>query len=75
MKLSIRERRILSEESLVDRWGEKSIVTKANTKSSSVRTTISEKIVQEMEIAVGDVLDWETTMQGGRKVVRVKKLE
>ena len=51
------------------------IKDKANTKSSSVRTTIPEKIVQEMEIAVGDLLDWETTTQGGRKVVRVKKLE
>ncbi len=55
--------------------GEKSIVAKANSKSSSVRTTIPEKIVQEMEIDIGDVLDWETIMQGGRKVVRVKKLE
>jgi bifunctional DNA-binding transcriptional regulator/antitoxin component of YhaV-PrlF toxin-antitoxin module len=55
--------------------GEKSIVAKASSKSPSVRTTIPEKIVKEMEIAVGDVLDWETTTQGGRKVVRVKKLE
>lgn len=55
--------------------GEKSIVAKANSKSSSVRTTIPEKIVQEMDIAIGDVLDWETVMQGGRKVVKVKKLE
>jgi bifunctional DNA-binding transcriptional regulator/antitoxin component of YhaV-PrlF toxin-antitoxin module len=55
--------------------GQKSTVAKANTKSSSVRTTIPEKIVQEMDIAIGDVLDWETTTQGGRKVVRVKKLE
>jgi hypothetical protein len=55
--------------------GEKSIVVKASNRSPSVRTTIPEKIVQEMEIAAGDVLDWETAMQGGRKVVRVKKLE
>lgn len=55
--------------------GEKSIVAKPNTKSSSVRTTIPEKIVQEMEIALEDVLDSETTMQGGRKNIRVKKLE
>ncbi len=55
--------------------GEKSIVAKANTKSSSVRTTIPEKIVREIEITVGDVLDWETTMQGGRKIIRIKKLE
>jgi bifunctional DNA-binding transcriptional regulator/antitoxin component of YhaV-PrlF toxin-antitoxin module len=55
--------------------GEKSIVAKASSKSPSVRTTVPEKIVEEMEIKVGDVLDWETVMQGGRKIIRVKKLE
>jgi len=28
-----------------------------------------------MEIAVGDALDWEISVQGGRKVIKVKKLE
>ncbi|HEX7031520.1 MAG TPA: AbrB family transcriptional regulator [Nitrososphaera sp.] len=55
--------------------GEKSIVAKASSKSPSVRTTIPEKIVKEMEIAIGDVLDWETMMQGGRKIIKIKKLE
>lgn len=59
----------------IDLMGEKSIVAKASSKSPSVRTTIPEKIVKEMEIAIGDVLDWETTMQGGRKMIRIKKLE
>jgi len=55
--------------------GEKSIVVKASNRSPSVRITIPEKIAQEMEIKIGDVLDWETTMQDGRKMIRIKKLE
>ena len=57
--------------------GEKSTVARASNKSPSVRTTIPEKIVAEMRLGVGDVLDWETAYdeRERRRVMKVKKLE
>lgn len=55
--------------------GEKSTVAKASSKSPSVRTTIPEKIAKEMKIKVGDVLDWEITTHGSRKIMELRKLE
>ncbi len=55
--------------------GLKSAVAKANSKSPSLRTTIPKKIVQEIQIKPGDILDWEITSQRGRRVMRIKKLE
>jgi len=55
--------------------GSKSIVAKASTKSPSVRATIPEEIAREMELSVGDVLDWEVEDRKNRKVMLVKKLE
>jgi len=54
--------------------GEKSAVAKASSKSPSVRTTVPEKIAKEMELRVGDILDWEIGSQSGRTIARVKKL-
>ena len=50
-------------------------MAKATSKSSSLRATIPEEIAKEMGLEVGDVLDWELTAEGKRKVARVKKLE
>lgn len=55
--------------------GHKSTVAKASSNSPSVRATIPEKIVKEMQLVVGDVLDWETELRKNRKVMVVKKLE
>ena len=55
--------------------GYKSAVAKASNKSPSVRTTVPEKIANEMGIQAGDVLDWEIGSEKGRKVMKVKKLE
>jgi bifunctional DNA-binding transcriptional regulator/antitoxin component of YhaV-PrlF toxin-antitoxin module len=55
--------------------GKKSTVTKATTTSTSLRATIPEEIVKELEILAGDVLDWEIMSDKGRKAVRVRKLE
>ena len=55
--------------------GQKSTVAKASSNSPSVRATIPEDIAKEMELSVGDVLDWETEMRKNRKVMVVKKLE
>lgn len=55
--------------------GEKSTVAKANSKSTSVRTTVPEKIVEQLSIEVGDVLDWEVETRSGRRVAVVKRLQ
>jgi bifunctional DNA-binding transcriptional regulator/antitoxin component of YhaV-PrlF toxin-antitoxin module len=55
--------------------GEKSIIAKASSKSPSIRTTIPEKIVKEMKLNVGDVLDWSIDTQNDRKIMKIKKLE
>jgi bifunctional DNA-binding transcriptional regulator/antitoxin component of YhaV-PrlF toxin-antitoxin module len=53
----------------------KSQVSRASSKSPSLRTTIPEKIVQEAKIRAGDVLDWEISSEKGRLMMKVKKLE
>jgi hypothetical protein len=55
--------------------GQKSTVAKASSNSPSVRATIPEEIVKEMQLSVGDVLDWEIEKRTNRKVMVVKKLE
>ena len=55
--------------------GHKSTVAKASNNSPSVRATIPEDIVKEMQISVGDILDWEIEERKSRKVMIVKKLE
>lgn len=55
--------------------GRKSTVAKATTNSTSVRATIPEEIVKQMKLKAGDVLDWEVTSEGSRKVAKVRKLE
>lgn len=59
----------------VVKLGQKSIVAKASSNSPSVRATIPEEIVKEMQLSAGDVLDWETELRKNRKVMIVKKLE
>jgi hypothetical protein len=55
--------------------GYKSAVARASNKSPSVRTTIPEKIAQEVRIKPGDILDWEVLFEKDRKVMKVRKLE
>ncbi len=55
--------------------GYKSAVAKASNKSPSVRTTIPEKVAQEMGIKPGDILDWEILSENRRQVMKVRKLE
>ncbi|MGP8068652.1 MAG: AbrB family transcriptional regulator [Candidatus Bathyarchaeia archaeon] len=55
--------------------GSKSTVAKASTKSPSIRATIPEETAKEMQLSVGDVLDWEVEERKNRKVMVVKKLE
>ncbi len=57
------------------KMGHKSTVARASTNSPSVRATIPEDIAKEMQLSVGDVLDWEIEIRKGRKVAIVRKLE
>jgi hypothetical protein len=55
--------------------GHKSTVAKASSNSPSVRATIPEEVAKEMQLAVGDVLEWEIELRRNRKVMVVKRLE
>ena len=55
--------------------GQKSTVARASSNSPSVRATIPEEVAKEMQLAVGDVLDWEIELRKNRKVMIVRKLE
>lgn len=55
--------------------GEKSTVARASSNSPSIRATIPEDIAKEMQLSVGDVLDWEIEERKNRKIMIVKKLE
>jgi bifunctional DNA-binding transcriptional regulator/antitoxin component of YhaV-PrlF toxin-antitoxin module len=57
--------------------GKKSHITKATTTSNSLRTTIPEDIAKDMDMNIGDILDWEVHTAGekGKKYAKVRKLE
>ena len=55
--------------------GQTSKVTQANTLSKSVRATIPNNVVKYLGLKLGDVLEWETFTQNGKRAVRVRKLQ
>jgi bifunctional DNA-binding transcriptional regulator/antitoxin component of YhaV-PrlF toxin-antitoxin module len=55
--------------------GQKSTVARASSNSPSVRATIPEEVAKEMQLSIGDVLDWEIELRKNRKVMVVKRLE
>lgn len=55
--------------------GHKSTVARASSNSPSVRATIPEEVAREMQLSVGDVLDWEIELRKNRRIMIVKKLE
>lgn len=48
-------------------------VQKANT-SNSVRTTLPNEIVKELNIGIGDLLIWNVEEQRGKKIIIIKKV-
>jgi len=50
------------------------ILTKATTKSKSLRTTIPMGIVKQFNLSKGDKLNWEIRAQGGELIIVVKPL-
>ena len=55
--------------------GQKSTVARASSNSPSVRATIPEEVAKEMQLSVGDVLDWGIELRKNRKVMVVRRLE
>ena len=49
-------------------------VQKANT-SNSIRTTLPNEIVKELDIGIGDLLIWNVVEQKGRKIITIKKVD
>jgi hypothetical protein len=49
-------------------------VAKATTNSRSLRVTIPERIVEGLEVNVGDVLIWSIEERKGNKVITIQKL-
>ena len=50
-------------------------ISKANSISSSLRTTIPNDIVEYLDLKLGDVVDWEEYQEKGKKYARIRKLE
>lgn len=55
--------------------GTKSTVAKAVSNSTSLRATIPAEIASELELKPGDVLDWSTESDKGKKYARFRRLE
>jgi hypothetical protein len=50
-------------------------ISKANSVSSSLRTTIPNDIVKHLNLRIGDVVDWDEYQEKGKKYARIRKLE
>lgn len=53
--------------------GERTKVSRANTSSPSVRTTIPEGIVKDLQLKVGDTIVWYSYIVDGKVKVEVQK--
>jgi bifunctional DNA-binding transcriptional regulator/antitoxin component of YhaV-PrlF toxin-antitoxin module len=55
--------------------GEVTVLTKATSRSKSLRTTIPIGIVKQFNLSVGDKLSWEIRAEGGGLIIVVKPLK
>ncbi|WP_415283909.1 AbrB/MazE/SpoVT family DNA-binding domain-containing protein [Candidatus Nitrososphaera sp. FF02] len=53
----------------------KSTVMRVRADTPSARTTIPEDIVKELDLQIGDVLDWSVVEDKGKKYAKFRKLE
>jgi len=51
------------------------VITRATSKSKSLRTTIPMGIVKQFNISEGDKLDWEIRAENGELVIIVKPIK
>jgi hypothetical protein len=54
--------------------GEKTSLTKASTKSDSLRTTVPTGIVSHFDLKEQDQLDWNIEVQDGKLIIIIKPL-
>ncbi len=52
--------------------GEITTLTKAATKTTSLRTTVPASIVRQFNLMNGDKLDWNLRAEGGEMIITVK---
>ncbi len=55
--------------------GEITIITKATSKSKSLRTTIPMGIVKQFNLSEGEKLNWEIRAEGGKLIIVVKPIK
>ncbi|ALV62986.1 hypothetical protein ADU37_CDS12870 [Thermococcus sp. 2319x1] len=55
--------------------GEITMLTKATSKSKSLRTTIPMGIVKQFNLSEGDKLNWEIRAEGGELIIVVRPLK
>lgn len=55
--------------------GETTVLTKATSKSKSLRTTIPMGIVKQFNLSEGDKLNWEIRADGGKLIIVVKPMK
>ena len=55
--------------------GEITVLTKATSKSKSLRTTIPIGIVKQFNLSEGDKLNWEIRAEGGELIIVVRPLK
>jgi len=55
--------------------GQITVLTKATSKSKSLRTTIPMGIVKQFNLSEGDKLNWEIRAEGGELIIVVKPLK
>ncbi len=49
--------------------GQRTVLSKANTQSSSLRTTVPSGIVKQFDLKVGDALDWKIDIKDNKLVI------
>ncbi len=55
--------------------GEKTTLTKASTKSESLRTTVPSGIVKQFYLTEGDQIEWEIKVLDGKLAILVKPIK
>jgi len=55
--------------------GETTVITKATSKSRSLRVTIPIGIVKQFNLSEGDKLSWEIRAEGGELIIIVRPLK
>lgn len=55
--------------------GEITVLTRATSKSKSLRTTIPIGIVKQFNLSEGDKLNWEIKAEGGELIIVVRPLK